>query len=81
MVPAPLMNTDGRKQENWSAQNSPGKCVLQRNRCHALKTGGATASQVLARSLTLGDMAKALVLLADSHILETCFAQVTGLRV
>lgn len=30
-------------------------------------------------SLTLVDMAKALVLLADSRILETCFAQVTGL--
>lgn len=29
--------------------------------------------------LALVDMAKALVLLAYSHILETCFAQVTGL--
>ena len=30
-------------------------------------------------SLALVDKAKDLVLLADSHILETCFAQVTGL--
>ena len=51
LVPAPLMNRDGGKQENWSVQNSASKRVLHRKRCHALKTAGATASQVLAQSL------------------------------
>lgn len=58
-------------------QNCPGEGVLRRELWGP--AGRRSNSRLDLGSLSRVDVAKALVLLADSHTLETCFAQVTGL--
>lgn len=71
------------EQRRWKAKELV--CAKQSRQVCAAQKGVSCTEDRRSNSkpgfglLALVDMAKALVLLAYSHILETCFAQVTGL--